>query len=325
MNALKSIIGTLCLLAASASAQVASWPSRPLTWIVPFTAGGATDVMARDIAMRVSKEIGQQIVIENLGGAGGTVGAAKAAKAPADGYTYLVGHLGYMAAAPSLYRKLAYDPVKDFDTVFRFPDTPMVLLVNKTSPYKTTRDLLDAAKRSPGRLTLGHAGVGSVSQLVGALFASKAGVKFTEIPYKGVPPAIVDLIGGRVDAVFDQSNTAMRNASNGPLSAIAVTSAASMPLYPDAQPLAAGGFPGFEASTWYGLYAPKGTPAVALQALYKGYIKAMSDPLWRKTMTDNGIRLLPDAQYAPQAFAQHTADEIEKWRKVIAEAAIRID
>jgi tripartite-type tricarboxylate transporter receptor subunit TctC len=201
----------------------------------------------------------------------------------------------------------------------------MVLLVNKTSPYKTTRDLLEAAKKNPGMLTLGHAGVGSVSQLVGALFAIKAGVKFTEVPYKGIPPALLDLVGGRIDAVFDQSNTAMRNASSGPLSAIAITSIASMPLYPDAPPLASSGFPGFEATTWYGLYAPKGTPAVALQTLYKAYVNAMSDSPWRKAMSDNGIRLLPDAQYAPAAFAQHTADEIEKWRKVIAEAGISID
>ncbi len=315
----------LLLLSASARADEPRWPTRPLTWIVPFSAGGATDVMARDIADKVSRQLGQQIIIENIGGAGGTIGATKAAKASSDGYTFLVGHLGYMAAAPSLYRQLGYDPVKDFDAVFRFPDTPMVLLVNRSSPYQTVGDLVSAARAHPGAINFANAGVGSTSHLIEALFASRAGVKFTAVAYKGIPPAVIDLMGGNVDAVFDQTNTALGNVAGDRLKAIAITATAPMPQYPDAKPLSEQGFPGFDAATWYGLYAPKGTPKVARQALYEAYVKAMADPQWRKAMSDRGIRLLPDAQYSPAAFAEFTAAEVEKWRKVIADAKIELN
>jgi len=323
VHALKSLIYAAVLCAATAHAQGPAWPAKPLTWIVPFTAGGATDVMARDIAEKVSRQLGQQIVIENVGGAGGTIGAARAARSPADGYTFLVGHLGYMGAAPALYPQLPYDPVKDFDAVFRFPDTPMVLVVNTASPYRNAGDLIDAARRHPGKLNLGNAGVGSTSHLVAALFAQKAGAQFTQVPYRGIPPAITDLMGGAVDAVFDQSNTALGNVSGGRLRAIAVTSAASMPQYPGAEPLSRQ-FPGFEAATWYGLYAPRGSPPAALQGLYQAYARALADPQWRARMAENGIRLLDDGQYAPGAFAAHTRNEVAKWRQVIADAGIRL-
>ncbi len=157
------------------------YPAKPLTWIVPFAAGGPTDAMARDIAQRTSTQLGQQIIIENVPGAGGTIGAAKAARSAPDGYSFLVGHMGYMGAAPSLYKKLAYDPVKDFEAVFRFPDTPLVLLVGKNSPYKTAEELVAFGKQNPGRLNFGNAGVGSTSHLVAALFASRAQMEITQV------------------------------------------------------------------------------------------------------------------------------------------------
>ena len=316
---------TLLLMAVTAGAEEPRWPDRPLTWIVPFSAGGATDVMARDIADKVSRQLNQQIVIENIGGAGGTIGATKAARAPADGYTFLVGHLGYMAAAPALYHPLGYDPVKDFDAVFRFPDTPMVLLVNSSSRYQTVAELVSAAKEHPGAINFANAGVGSTSHLVEELFASRAGVKFTPVAYKGIPPAVLDLMGGTVDAVFDQTNTALGNVAGHRLKAIAITAKSPMPQYPDAKPLSEQGFPGFDAATWYGLYAPKGTPKVARQALYDAFVRAMADPQWRQAMSDRGIRLLPEPQYSPAALADHTAAEVEKWRKVIADANIRVN
>lgn len=315
----------LLLATALVRAEEPRWPTRPLTWIVPFSAGGATDVMARDIAEKVSRQLGQQIVVENIGGAGGTIGATKVAKASADGYTFLVGHLGYMAAAPALYPRLAYDPVNDFDAVFRFPDTPMVLLVNRSSPYRTVADLLSAARERPGAVNFANAGVGSTSHLVAALFASRAGVKFTAVPYKGIPAAITDLMGGSVDAVFDQSNTALGNVAGGRLKAIAITATSAMPQYPEAKPVSEQGFPGFDAATWYGLYGPKGTPKAARQALYEAYVRAMADGQWRKVMSERGIRLLPDAQYSSAALAEHTAAEVKQWRRVIADANIELN
>jgi tripartite-type tricarboxylate transporter receptor subunit TctC len=323
MHSLKKLaIASLFLVASTAGAQ--SWPTKPLTWIIPFAPGGATDVIARDIANKVSRQLNQQIIIVNIGGAGGTIGAAKVAREPADGYTYLVGHMGYMAAAPSLYKKLPYDPVKDFETVFRFPDTPLVLLVRAESPYKSASDLIDAARKNPGKLNMANAGVGSTSHLVAALFANKAGVRFTDVPYRGIAPAIIDLAGGAVDAVFDQSNTALTHIAGGRLRAIAVTSAMPMPQFPGVQPLA-DEFPGFEAATWYGLYAPKGTPKQFLDILYQAYAKALTNKDWRKAMSDKGMHLLQPKEYTPDAFAAFTAAEITKWHKVIVDANIHID
>lgn len=320
-------VAAACLIAgvAGAAAQ-AAYPSKPMTWIVPFAAGGPTDALARDIADKVQRQLGQTIVIENQGGAGGTIGAGKAARAAPDGYTFLVGHMGYMAAAPSLYKKLTYDPVKDFEAVFRFPDTPLVLLVPKSSPHQSAADLVAFAKKNPGKLNFSNAGVGSTSHLVAALFASKAGVDITSVAYKGAAPALNDLMSGVVDGMFDQTNTALPQLTpTGRLTAIGLTSAEPMPQFPGVQPLGAKVVPGFEAATWYGLYAPKGTPKEAAQKVYEAYMKALADTSWTNKMADQGIRLLPTTQYAPAALARHTAAEVEKWRRVATEAKIQID
>ena len=325
MNALKTAAAALSLTLAAAGAHAQAWPTKTITWIVPFSAGGPTDGMARDIAAHVAKELGQQIIIENAAGAGGTIGSAKAAKAAPDGYTFLVGHLGYMAAAPSLYKKLAYDPVKDFEPVMRFPDTPMVLLVPQSSPYKNVAELIAYAKKNPGKLNFGNAGAGSTSHLIAALFENKAGIDALSVPYKGVAPAMNDLIAGQVDAMFDQTNTALPQVQGGRLSALALTSTQPMPQFPGVAPLADKVLPGFEAATWYGLYAPKGTPKEAIVRMNAAYMKALQDKGWTQKMADQGIRMLPDAQYASDAFGKHTAAEVEKWRKLAVEAKITID
>lgn len=325
MNTWKAATAALTLALTSLTAHAQAWPARTLTWIVPFAAGGPTDAMARDIADKVSKQIGQQIIIENAAGAGGTIGAGKAAKATPDGYAFLVGHLGYMAAAPSLYKKLTYDPAKDFDPVFRFPDTPLVLLVPKSSPFKTVDDLIAHARKNPGKLNFGNAGAGSTSHLIAALFESKAGIDTVSVPYKGAAPALNDLIAGQVDAMFDQSNTALPQVGGGRLTAIALTSKTPMAQYPGVPPLADKAIPGFEAATWYGLYAPKGTPKDVIARLHQAYLKALADKAWTQKMADQGIHLLPDAHYAPDALGRHTVAEIEVWRKVAADARISLD
>ncbi|MBI3270946.1 MAG: tripartite tricarboxylate transporter substrate binding protein BugD, partial [Planctomycetes bacterium] len=245
MNLLKTLLSAATLLCAALAAQAQAWPAKNLTWIVPFAAGGPTDAMARDIADKVSRQIGQPIIIENAAGAGGTIGAGKAAKAQADGYTVLVGHMGYMGAAPALYKKLSYDPVKDFDAVFRFPDTPLVLLVPKSSPYKSAAELIAAAKAAPKKINFGNAGVGSTSHLIAALFESRAGIDITSVSYKGAAPAMNDLVGGQVNAMFDQSNTALPQVAGGRLNAIALTSLTPMPQqYPNVPTLAEKTLPG---------------------------------------------------------------------------------
>lgn len=324
----KRVAVTFALLALGSFASLTSaqaWPAKPLTWIVPFAAGGPTDAMARDIATRVGKQIGQPIIIENAPGAGGTIGAGKAAKSSADGYTFLVGHLGYMGAAPSIYKKLAYDPVKDFEPAFRFPDTPLVLLVPVASPYKSAEELIAFAKKNPGKLTFGNAGAGSTSHLIAALFQSRAGIDAVSVPYKGAGPAMNDLIGGQVDAMFDQTNTGLPQVQGGRIRAIAITSTQAMSQFPNVPPLADKTLPGFEAATWYGLYAPKGTPKDVITKMHQAYLKTLADKAWTQKMSELGIRLLPDAQYAPEAFGKHTAAEVEKWRKVATDAKISLD
>lgn len=324
MKALKAAAAAMTLLACSVASQAQTWPTKTVTWIVPFSAGGPTDAIARDIADKVAKQIGQQIIIENAAGAGGTIGAGKAAKASPDGYTFLVGHLGYMAAAPSLYKKLTYDPVKDFEPVFRFPDTPLVLLVPKSSPYKSAAELIAYAKKNPGKLNFGNAGAGSTSHLIAALFESKAGIDVVSVPYKGAAPAMNDLIAGQVDAMFDQTNTALPQVAGGRLNPIALTSKTPIAEFPGVPPLDKT-LPGFEAATWYGLYAPKGTPKEVIAKMHQAYLKALADKAWTQKMAKQGIHLLSDAQYAPDALGKHTAAEVEVWRKVAADAKLSLD
>jgi len=326
VNAIKGLCAVLALSGFTATTWAEDWPTRPITWIVPFSAGGPTDAMARDIADKVSKQLGTAIVIENAPGAGGTLGATRVARSKADGYTYLVGHMGYMGAAPSLYKSLAYDPVKDFDAVFRFPDTPLVLLVNAQSPYQNAAALIAAARKNPGSLNFSNAGVGSTSHLVAALFASKAGIDIVPVAYRGAGPALNDLLGGQVDAMFDQSNTALPQVVGGRVRALALTSTEPMPeQFPGVDPLAAGAVPGFEAATWYGLYAPAGVPKPAVARLHQAYLQALQDTAWTDRMQRLGIKLLATPQYAPQAFAQHTADEVLRWREVARQANISLD
>ncbi|MGB6104886.1 MAG: tripartite tricarboxylate transporter substrate-binding protein [Pusillimonas sp.] len=327
MNKSIAVLAASLLAASLSTPAVAadeSYPNRSITWIVPFSAGGPTDAMARNIANKVSQELKETIVVENAPGAGGTIGAAKAARSAPDGYTFLVGHIGYMAAAPSLYTKLNYDPVESFDAVFRFPDTPLVLLVGENSPYKTIDELVQFGKDNPARLNFSNAGVGSTSHLVAAMFASKAKIKVEFIAYKGAGPALNDLMGGQVDAMFDQTNTALPQTRGGKVLALGLTSAERMPQFPDVPTMKEGAVPGFQVSTWYGLYAPKGTPQQVIDTMYSAYQRVLQDTAFTQSMTDQGILLLPDAEYGPKAFQQHTIDEGKRWAEVIKEAGISL-
>jgi tripartite-type tricarboxylate transporter receptor subunit TctC len=301
-----------------------AYPSRAITWIVPFAAGGPTDAMARNIANKVSQELKQTIVIENAPGAGGTIGTAKASRAKSDGYTFLVGHIGYMAAAPALYPELRYDPVNDFKAVFRFPDTPLVLLVGENSPYKTVDELVQFGKANPGRLNFGNAGVGSTSHLVAAMFASKAGVQIESIAYKGAGPALNDLMGGQVDAMFDQTNTALPQTRGKKVRALGLTSATRIEQFPDVPTMGEGAVPDFQVSTWYGLYAPKDTPENVIDTMFTAYQRVMQDASFTDQMVDQGIQLLPDEDYTPKVFQKFTADEGKRWMEVITEAGISL-
>jgi len=311
--------------AAAHGVSAQTYPSRPVTWIVPFAAGGPTDALARAIAERVARELGQPIVIDNAPGAGGTVGAAKASRAVPDGYTMLVGHMGYMGAAPALYKKLAYDPVKDFAPVFRFPDTPLVLMVRKEHPAKDIKALVDFGKANPDKLFISNAGVGSSSHLIAALFAASAGIRISQVPYKGAGPALIDVIGGQVDGIFDQTSTALPQIKEAKVRALAVTSKVRLPQLKDVPTLGETVLPGFEASTWYGIYSPKGTPQAVLDKVQQAYLKVMSDKTFTDRLAEQAIQMLPAEQYTGAALGKHTEAEVARWRAVAAKANIALD
>ncbi len=324
ITVLAALTATAALPLTSQALAQDNYPSHSITWVVPFSAGGPTDAMARNIANKVSEQLGQSIVIENSPGAGGTIGATKVSRADPDGYTFLVGHIGYMAAAPSLYDNLRYDPVKDFEAVFRFPDTPLVLLVGSQSKFKTINELVDFARKNPKSLNFSNAGVGSTSHLVAAMFAAKAGMEIQPIAYKGAGPALNDLMGGQVDAMFDQTNTALPQVKGGKVRALGLTSAERMAQFPDVPTMTENAVPGFQVATWYGLYAPKGTPKEVIATLYDAYKKAMSQQAFTQSMTSQGIRLLTDKEYSPAAFQAFTAEEGKRWADVIKQAGISL-
>lgn len=318
-------IGTMALAFVTGSALAQPYPAKPVTWIVPFAAGGPTDALARSIAERVAREIGQPILIDNSPGAGGTVGAAKAARAAPDGYTMLVGHMGYMGAAPALYKKLNYDPVNDFAPVFRFPDTPLVLMVRKEHPAKDIKALIDFGRANPDKMFISNAGVGSSSHLIAALFASTAGIKVSLVPYKGAGPALIDVIGGQVDGMFDQTNTALPQIREAKVRPLAVTSKVRLPQLKDVPTLNETVLPNFEASTWYGIYAPKGTPQPVLDKVQAAYQKVMTDKAFTDKMANQAIQLLPAEQYTGESLGKHTQAEVARWKVVAAKTNISLD
>jgi len=322
--AARALLGT-ALATAAYGAVAQAWPAKPVTWIVPFAAGGPTDALARAMAERGARELGQPIVIDNAPGAGGTVGAAKASRAVPDGYTMLVGHMGYMGAAPALYKKLAYDPVKDFAPVFRFPDTPLVLMVRKEHPAKDIKALVDFGKANPDKLFISNAGVGSSSHLIAALFAASAGIRISQVPYKGAGPALIDVIGGQVDGIFDQTNTALPQIKEAKVRALAVTSKVRLPQLKDVPTLAETVLPGFEASTWYGIYAPRGTPQSVLDKVQQAYMKVMGDKAFTDKLAEQAIQMLPTEQYTGAALGRHTEVEVARWKTVAAKTNISLD
>ena len=321
MHRLACAIGLLF----GAVSMAQTFPHKPVRIVIGFPAGGPLDQHARLLSDRLQAQLGQPVIIDYKAGAGGTVGAAKVAKAKNDGYTFLVGHMGYMGAAPALYKKLGYDPVKDFDGVFRFPDTPLVLMVRNNHPAKDIAGLIDFAKKNPEKVFISNAGVGSSSHLIAALVASSAGVKVTMVPYKGAGPALIDVIGGQVDGMLDQTNTALPQIKEGKVRPLVVTSKVRLPQLKEVPTLNETVMPGFEASTWYGIYAPKGIPKVALDKVQNAYLKVMKDKSFTGKMAEQAIQMLPADQYTGDALAKHTESEVARWRAVAARSGLSLD
>ena len=309
------------LTLASPFAQAQDWPARPVRVIVPFPPGGGTDTVARPLTAKLSQLSGQQFVIDNRGGAGGTIGAAMAAKAPADGYTVLLSPV-HVAVAVSAYKSLPYDLERDLSPVTTVAVFPDVLVAATRVPARTLPELITYAKANPGKINCGSAGNGTTRHLSCEMFNSAAGIKAEHVPYKGTGPATTALMGGEIDYIFEALGSASQHIRSGKLKAIAVTSAKRSPTFPDVPTAIESGLPGFEVTSWYGLWLPAGSPPAVTQRLHALVLKAFEDPemreLWFKLGAEPG-------GITPAAFGSFVHTEVLKWGKVVRDAGVTIE
>jgi len=312
----------LALAAASPFAAWAAFPDRPVRLVVPFPAGGAADLMARGLAQHLGEQLGQQVIIDNRGGAGGTVAAEIVARAPADGYTLLFGTMGTQAINPALYAKLRYDPLKDFAPIALTHITPRVLVVGAAVKANNVAELVALAKSRPGQLTYGSAGNGSSSHLSGALFESLAGVDMVHVPYKGSAPLLTDLLAGRVDATFDSFTVYEEHIKSGRVRALAVTSRTRMAALPQVPTLAESGLAGYEVSNWLGLLAPAGTTKEVVAGLHSAVVRAMADAGMKRQLTALGIE---PTSSTPEEFAALIKSEIPKWARIVKASGAKVE
>ncbi|PKO65697.1 MAG: MFS transporter [Betaproteobacteria bacterium HGW-Betaproteobacteria-16] len=304
-----------------------NWPTKPVRIVVPFAPGGTTDILARVLAPELSKAFGQQFIVDNRGGAGGNIGADHVAKADADGYTLLMGTVGTHGINKALYSKLPYDPQKDFAPITLVAGVPNVMVMNaaraKELGINTVPDFIRYAKANPGKLNMASSGNGTSIHLAGELFKAQTGVFMTHIPYRGSGPAVRDLIGGTMDVMYDNLPSAMPHIQAGSLKAFAVTSATRSQALPDIPTVAeAANLPGFEASSWFGMLAPAGTPPDIVSRLQTEIAKALKLPEINTRLA--GLGAIPSGN-TPQEFARLIDSEIAKWAPVVKAAGARVD
>lgn len=309
-------------LALTPLAAWAAFPARPLRLVVPFPPGGATDLMARGLAQHLGEQLGQQVVIENRGGAGGSLGTELVAKAPPDGYTLLFATMGTQAINPALYPKLRYEPLKDFSPIALTHITPRVLMVGPSVQARSVAQLVAFAKSHPGQLTYGSAGNGSSSHLSGALFESLAGVQMVHVPYKGSAPLLTDLLSGRVDATFDSFTIYDEHIKSGRVHALAVTSSTRMAALPQVPTVAEAGVPGYEVSNWLGVLAPAGTPGDVVAPLHAAIVRAMADATMKRQMAALGVETLSST---PEEFATLIRSETVKWARIVKASGAKVE
>ena len=313
------------LLAAAGAAQ-AEFPDKPVTLLVPFAAGGPSDKIARDLAESLRKKLNQPVIVENVGGAGGTLGAAKVANATPDGYTLLVHHIGF-ATAPTLYRKLPYKGIEDFAFLGLINEAPSTVIGRTSLPAKNFAELRQWIAADPTKVNLAHAGVGSASHLCGLMLQNALKADMTTVPYKGTGPAMTDLMGGTVDLMCEQATNAVPQIESGKVKAFAVTSKERMklPALASLQTVAEGGVPDFSVTVWHGLYAPRNTPAPVLTKLNDALRASLKDPDLIKRQEALGISVVSDARVEPAAHKKFVEGEVARWAKVIQAAGAYAD
>ncbi|WP_412556593.1 Bug family tripartite tricarboxylate transporter substrate binding protein [Xylophilus sp. GOD-11R] len=306
---------------ASAFAQEV-WPSRPITVVVPFPAGGTTDIVARLAGQALSQELGQPVVVDNRPGAGGNIGSQMVARAPADGYTLVMGTVGTHAINPALYKKMPYDHIKDFAPISRVANVPNLLVANPSQPFKTVKEMIAYAKANPDKLTFASSGNGTSIHLAGELFKTLTGVSMQHIPYKGSAPALADLIAGQTNVMFDNLPSSIAFVRGGKLRPIAVTTLQRSPELPDVPTVAESGVPGFDASSWFGLLAPAGTPPAVIKRIDDALLKVMASTDLKKKIMEQGGQPVGET---PEQFAAFIRTETTKWAKVVKESGASVD
>ncbi|MBA4777416.1 MULTISPECIES: tripartite tricarboxylate transporter substrate-binding protein [Agrobacterium] len=322
MKILKTVTGlaaaaAVSLFALSASAQ--NYPERNITMVVPFSAGGPTDTVARLVAESMSKDLGQQIIVENVGGAGGTLGAGRVASADPDGYTVLLHHIG-MATSATLYRKLAYDTLNAFEYVGLVTEVPMTILSRKTLETTDLKSLIDYAKANKDKVTVANAGIGAASHLCGMLFMSAIETPLVTVPYKGTGPAMTDLLGGQVDIMCDQTTNTTKQIQGGTVKAYAVTTAKRLDVLPDVPTVVEAGLPKLEVGIWHGIYTPKGTSAEINEKLSKSLQAALKDENVVARFAELGTTPSSESDATPAALKAKLESEIARWKPVIEAA-----
>ena len=319
MPRLTPVLAALTMTAAGAAFAQTSYPTRPITLIVPHAAGGPTDTVARLVAEAMTQSLGQSLIVENSGGAGSTVGAARVARADPDGYTIMVNNVS-QASSGALYRKLAYDPDADFDGIGLMADVPMAVVARSGFEPADVSGYVAYLKTHGDEVLYGHAGVGSAAHLCGMLLMDALGVKITTVPYKGTGPAMTDLLGGTIDTMCDQTTNTLPQIAAGTIRACAVTTPGRLEVLPDLPTLQEAGIPGFEMSVWLGLFAPAGTPAAILETLSGALQTALQDPKVIERFADLGAIPVPIEDATPAAMDAHLAAEIAKWKPIIESA-----
>jgi tripartite-type tricarboxylate transporter receptor subunit TctC len=307
---------------AAAAAFGQDWPSKPIHFIVPYPAGGPVDAVARLLGQKVGESLHQPVIVENKPGAGGNIGADFVAKSAADGYTILMGAVATHAINPTLYPSIPYDAARDFAPITQVAATPNVLVVNPGLPVKSVKELVDYARKNPGKLNFGSGSTGSAGHLAGELMKAMAGIDMTHVPYKGAAPAMQDLVAGRLDLMFDNLASAQGQIRAGTVRALAVTTARRSPLAPDLPTIGESGLPGFDISTWFGVFAPAKTPAPVVQRLHDTFAAALALPDVRDRMLTLGAEPVSST---PKDFAAYIDAEAKKYARLVKASGAKAD
>ena len=314
-----------CLLACGlVQAQAQTYPDKPIILVVPFAAGGPTDVVARMIAIPMGKSLGQTVLVENTVGAGGTIATQRVARAAPNGYTIFIHHMG-MATAPALYKKLNFDPLKDFEYIGQVVDVPMTLLARKDFPANNFKELQSYVKANKEKVSMANAGLGAVSHLCGLLFMTAMDTTLNTIPYKGTGPAMNDLLGGQVDLLCDQTSQTVPLIKENRVKVYGVTTLTRLEVLPNVPTLDEQGLKGFEVKVWHGMYAPKGTPAPVIDKVNLALRAALQDPMVKQRFKDLSLEIPSMDKVTPAGLKTHLEAEILKWGPVIRKAGIYAD